>query len=135
MTIDVTEGWLDFVGELLDAKVRFLVVGAHALAVQGLPRPARFLDVWIEADAANGDRVWAALAAFGAPLTTLGIAHDDLKRPETVVQLGVPPNRIDLMTSMSGVSDFAKAWDAREERKLGDRVVPFLGREALMANM
>ena len=130
----MTDDWFDLLAALLDARARFLVVGAHALAVHGVPRGTQDLDVWVDPDPANVERIWRALAEFGAPLASLGVTRDDLRRVDTVVQLGLPPNRIDLLTSISGIPDFATAWAARVEHELRGRRVPFLGREALIRN-
>jgi len=109
----VTDDWIEFLFALLDADARFLVVGAHALAVHGVPRGTQDLDVWIDPVSSNAERVWGALVAFGAPLEALGVTLEDLQRPSTVVQLGVPPNRIDVLTSISGVPAFEAAWGDR----------------------
>jgi hypothetical protein len=130
----VTDDWFDLLAELLDAGARFLVVGAHAMAVHGIPRGTQALDVWIESTQENAERVWRALAAFGAPPDALGLSRDDLQRADSVIQLGLPPNRIDLLTSISGVPDFAAAWRDRSEHDVRGRRIPFLGREALVRN-
>ena len=126
--------WSDVLTEFLSAGVRFMVVGAHALAVHGVPRATQDLDVWIEATPENAAKVWTALASFGAPLEELGITTDDFRRPDTVVQVGLSPHRIDVLTGISGVPDFQEAWEDRVERDLAGRPVPFLGRAALLAN-
>jgi hypothetical protein len=130
----VSDDWSDALGALADAGARFLVVGAHAMAVHGVPRGTQDLDVWIDASPANAERVWRGLAAFGAPLEELGIGRDDFSRRGTVIQLGLPPNRIDLLTSISGVPDFETAWAERVEHAFGGRRVPFIGRGALVRN-
>jgi hypothetical protein len=130
----VTDDWYDFLVALLDAGARFLVVGAHALAVHGVARATQDLDVWIDLSAGNADRVWNALQRFGAPADALGITREDLTNPGMVIQFGVPPNRIDLMTAISGVSQFDVAWKTRVEREVRGRTVPFLGRELFVAN-
>lgn len=130
----MNDDWHDLLAALLDAGARFLVVGAHAMAVHGVPRGTQDLDVWIATDAANVERVWRALASFGAPLESLAVTPDDLRRPDAVVQLGLPPNRIDLLTSISGIPDFASAWSARVEHDVRGLRVPFLGRDALIRN-
>ena len=130
----MTEDWTDVLVSLLDAGARFLVVGAHALAVQGIPRATQDLDVWVEPTPENADRVWQALIRFGAPLAELQVDQADLLRPETVIQIGLPPNRIDLLTGITGVSHFGVAWDARAESQIAGRTIPFLGRETLVAN-
>lgn len=91
-------------------EVRFLVVGAYALAVLGRPRATGDLDVWIGATRANARRAFAALGEFGAPLHALRV--DDLATPGVVFQIGVPPLRIDVLTAIDGV-EFAKAWRRR----------------------
>jgi hypothetical protein len=130
----VTEDWADVLVALVEAGARFLVVGAHALAVQGVPRATQDLDVWVEPTPENADRVWDALIRFGAPLEDLQLDRDDFIRQETVVQIGLPPNRIDLLTGITGVSDFEIAWDARTESEVAGHTIPFLGRETLIAN-
>lgn len=129
----MNEDWLDVLAALLRDRVRFLVVGAHAMAVHGVPRGTQDLDIWIDATGDNPGRTWRALASFGAPLESLGISVSDFSRPGTVVQLGLPPNRIDLLTSLGGLESFAKAWDARVEQPIHGRVVPILGRADLIA--
>ena len=123
----------DLLVALSDSGVRVLVVGAHALAAHGVPRMTGDLDVWVDATTDNASRVWQALAGFGAPLESLDIHESDFTRPDRVVQIGLPPYRLDLMTSISGV-DFEDAWDGRVEGVLFDVPVSFLGREALIRN-
>ena len=89
----MTEDWLDVLTALIAAEARFLVVGAHALAVHGVPRATQDLDLWIEPTEENAARVWSALVRFGARLEELGITGEDLERPDMVIQLGLPPNR------------------------------------------
>ena len=116
---------------LCEAGAEFLVVGAHAVAVHGRPRATGDLDVWIRPTGDNAQRVWSALSSFGAPLDQITL--DDLTRPDLVFQIGRPPRRIDLLTSITGV-EWSAAWEGREEVDLGDRRVPVLGRQALIAN-
>jgi hypothetical protein len=130
----VTDDWLDLLVALLETQTRFLVVGAHAMAVHGVPRGTQDLDVWIEPTPANAARTWQALAQFGAPLTSLGITPADFDHPGPIVQLGLPPNRIDVLTAISGVSDFAAAWAGRQVVEVQGRFVPFLGRAELVVN-
>jgi hypothetical protein len=127
------EDFRDLLIELVKAKARFLIVGAHALGVHGVPRATVDLDIWIDASQQNAKRVWAALAAFGAPLDTLQIQQTDLTQPDVVAQFGLPPYRIDIMTGVSGIS-FEEAWPDRVEDLFEDVRVPFLGREALIRN-
>lgn len=103
------------------------------MAVHGVPRATGDLDIWVRPEPENAARVWRALDDFGAPLEALGIEEDDLARPDQVVQIGLPPRRIDLLTSISGV-EFDEAWAARIERPVDGRTVPFLSRDLLIAN-
>jgi hypothetical protein len=129
----VNEDFLDLLRLLLDAGARFLVVGAHAMAVHGVPRATGDLDIWVDPDPANADRAWRALLGFGAPVREMGIVREDLETPGVVVQIGQPPRRIDLLTGVSGLS-FAEAWPNRVEHATGGLVVPFLGRADLLRN-
>jgi hypothetical protein len=129
----VNEDFRDLLGALLAAEARFLVVGAHAMAVHGVPRATGDLDVWIAPEAPNAGRVWSALLRFGAPVAAMGVARDDLTRPDHVVQIGLPPRRIDILTSISGVG-FEEAWNGRTTHDIGGMHVPFLGRAELIRN-
>lgn len=123
----------DLLAALTETGVRFLVVGAHALAAHGVPRVTGDLDLWIEPTEDNASRVWVALAHFGAPLESLGIEQADFVCPDQVIQLGLPPYRIDLMTAISGIA-FGDAWEGRLAGTLFDVPVMFLGREAFIRN-
>ena len=113
------------------AGAEFLVVGAHALAAHGVPRATGDLDLWVRASAENAERVWEALEQFGAPLHDLTI--EDLARPDVVFQIGVVPQRIDLLTSITGVT-FDDAWANRVHVEIGELEVPVLGRSELVRN-
>jgi len=130
----VNDDWFDLLQALVDARARFLVVGAHAMAVHGVPRGTQDLDVWIDPSPENAKRVWEALLVFGAPAATLGVSQHDFTQRGVVVQIGLPPNRIDVLTAISGVPDFAAAWQERSEHAVRDLPVPFLGRLALVTN-
>jgi hypothetical protein len=129
----VNEDFQDMVAALLASGARFLVVGAHALAVHGVPRATGDLDVWILPDAINAERVWAALGRFGAPMDTLGAGPRDLARPGLVLQIGLPPRRIDILTELTGV-DFESAWRSRVLHRVGELEIPFLDRDTLIRN-
>lgn len=125
--------FIDFLAALLAADVRFLVVGAHALAVHGVPRATGDIDIWIERSPDNAARVWQALEEFGAPSVALGVKSEDLEAPDMVIQIGVPPRRIDLLTGVSGL-EFNEAWEGRIVHRVDQLDVPFLGRDALIRN-
>jgi hypothetical protein len=115
----------------VDHEVRFLVVGAYALAIHGHPRATGDLDLWIEPSAENAPRAYAALAAFGAPLHEL--TREDLATPSTVFQIGLPPLRIDVLTRLTGL-DFGPAFGRRIEADFEGVRVPVLGREDFLTN-
>ena len=124
----------DFVAllrELSAAEARFMVVGGYAVSFHSRPRATGDLDVWVEPTAANAARVFRALRAFGAPLQDL--IEADLTQPDVVYQIGVPPRRIDLLTSLTGLS-FGEAWADRTPGLLGGLEVPFIGRTSLIRN-
>jgi hypothetical protein len=118
-------------GELSTAEARFMVVGGYAVSFHSRPRATGALDLWVEPTAANAARVFRALRTFGAPLQELTQA--DLTQPDVVYQIGVPPRRIDLLTSLTGLS-FDEAWADRTSGLLGGLEVPFIGRKSLIRN-
>lgn len=123
----------DVLTQLNAAGARFLVVGAHALAAHGVPRVTGDLDLWIEPTPANARQVWLALVEFGAPFEALGIREHDFETPDRVIQLGLPPYRIDVLTGISAVR-FEDAWVDRMPGTLFEVPVCFLGRDAFVKN-
>ena len=113
------------------ADVRFLIVGAYALALHGRPRATGDLGLWVEATPENAARIMRALAVFGAPVSD--ISADDFARLGVVYQIGVPPGRIDILTELTGLS-FADAWPDRVRRPSGDVEVDFIGRASFLVN-
>jgi hypothetical protein len=129
----MNEDYRDVLAALTAGRARFLVVGAHALAVHGYPRATVDIDIWVDPSPDNASRVWNALAAFGAPLKTLGISAEDLAQPDIVAQFGLPPNRIDVLTGVSGLT-FEEAWTTRVEEVVEGVLVPVLGLKELVRN-
>jgi len=113
------------------SDARFLIVGAYAVSFHSQPRATGDLDVWVDPSPENAHRVFQSLAKFGAPMQNLN--EGDLRRPGTIFQIGVPPRRIDLITSISGV-EFSEAWPKRVRGRFGDAECHFIGREALIRN-
>lgn len=127
----MNQDFLDLLRAFCAHEVRFLVVGAYALGVHGRPRATGDLDVWVDATPENGARVIRALAAFGAPLDAVEAA--DFSRPGIVFQMGLPPVRIDVLTTVTGVS-FAEAWPGRVRADFGGVEVDVIGRDAFIRN-
>lgn len=123
----------DMLRALVESGAQFLVVGAHALALHGVPRSTGDLDVLVRPTPENAQCVMDALEIFGAPLQAHGVMQADFEAPGNVYQVGLPPRRIDLMTSLSGV-EFEEAWNSRVEIEIDDNQIPFLGLEALRQN-
>ncbi len=123
--------FVDLLRAFVAADVRFLVVGAYALALHGRPRATGDLDIWVDATPNNARRIMRALREFGAPLED--IAEADFASPGVTYQLGVAPGRIDLLTELTGLT-FAEAWPGRLRRPFGDIDVDFIGREAFIQN-
>lgn len=130
----MNDDWRDLLTALETAGARYLIVGAHALALHGVPRGTQDLDIWIEPAAANAERAWRALADFGAPLESLGLSVEDLQRPGIVIQLGLPPHRVDLLTGITGAASFDDAWSDRVTHELEGVRAAFISRRVLIAN-
>lgn len=113
--------------------VEYLVVGGHAVNVHGVPRLTKDLDVLIRSSMLNSERVFRALTNFGAPLQ--GFAPSDFfGHPDDILQIGVEPNRVDVLQSIPGV-DFEDAWNGRVVLEVEDGIhVPFLSLDHLLAN-
>ena len=121
----------EFVECLNSNGVEYLIVGALAVSWHGYPRYSADIDFFISASEENAARLLLAIQQFG--FGSLGLTVEDFTAPARVIQLGHEPNRIDLMTSISGVS-FDDAWQTRVPGELDGILVPFIGRDALLRN-
>lgn len=130
---ELPDDFRDLLVALADAEARFLLVGGYAVAFHGHARATKDLDVLCDPGPQNARRVMRALAAFGAPLNVLGIDRADLEQPGTIVQIGVPPLRIDLLTTADGI-EFEDAWNSRASLEIDGRVVGVIGRAELLRN-
>jgi hypothetical protein len=120
----------DLLSALNDEKAEYLLVGAHAVIFYTEPRYTKDMDIFVNATKENASRVYRALGSFGAPLETLD--ESDLQDLKTVFQIGIEPNRIDIIASISGV-DFETAWKNRVSSTYGDVPVNIIGKEDLIA--
>lgn len=121
----------EFIALLNSTGVEYLLVGGHAVAFHGYPRFTGDIDFFVATTPTNADRLERVLGAFG--FGGVGIRRDDFLEPGVVIQLGRPPNRIDLLTSIDGV-DFAVAWPNRIMADLDGLAVPIIGRADLIRN-
>jgi Nucleotidyl transferase of unknown function (DUF2204) len=127
----VNEDYRDMLSALKDAGVEYLVVGAYALAAYGNPRATGDIDFWVRPTEENAKRVWEALTNFRAPRNAVSVS--DFAVSDTVFQIGLPPRRIDLITSISGV-EFDEAWAERVGAELAGYEVFVLSHRHLVHN-
>jgi hypothetical protein len=129
--MELSRDFSEFIGFFVARDVRFLIVGGYALAAHGHPRYTKDLDVWVRVDPENGERILLALDDFG--FGDLGLVLADFLDPDMDVQLGREPQRIDLLTFISGV-EFDAAWDNHVDLEIGGLTVPVIGRTDLRTN-
>jgi hypothetical protein len=121
----------DILSALTDAKADYLLVGAYALAYHGIPRATGDIDLWIRPSPENADRVLNALRRFGAPMEQF--TREELGREDWVFQIGVVPRRIDLLTSLSGLT-FAESWSKRKQITLDGVETQVIDKASLIRN-
>ncbi len=131
--IELPEDFRDLLLALADAGAEFVVVGGHAVAYHGHPRATRDMDVLVRPSPANAALVYRALAAFGAPLDAFEVKEADFAAYAGVLQIGLPPRRIDILTRADGIS-FDDAVQAGDAFELEGRRIPVIGLEALLRN-
>lgn len=130
---DLNEDFIDVLAAFAEHGVELVVVGAHALAAHGIVRATGDIGLFVRSSPENARRVFSALVAFGAPLAAHGVSVGDFELPDSVYQIGLPPRRIDVLTSISGVS-FDEAWGSRVPVQMGGVDVHVLGRKAMIRN-
>lgn len=117
---------------LFNAKqVKYLIVGGYALAFHGAPRTTGDIDLFVKANRDNAKKIFEALKEFG--FGNVGLSEEDFSLPDKIVQLGQPPVRIDIMTSLSGVS-WKEACQTKEKGQYGDVPVFYLSRASFLSN-
>ena len=131
--IELPDDFRDLLVELLDAGVEFVVLGGHAVAYHGHPRATKDLDILVRASAANAARVYRALASFGAPLDLFDVKEADFAAYDGVLQIGLPPRRIDILNRADGIT-FDEAIAGARSFEVAGRDVPVIGLDALLKN-
>lgn len=118
--------------ELFNAHdVQYLIVGGYALAYFGAPRYTGDIDIFVKSDSKNASLILKALSNFG--FGSAGLKLEDFTNTDNIIQLGYPPVRVDIMTSISGVS-WEDAYNSREKGKCGDVTVYFIGLDQYIQN-
>jgi predicted nucleotidyltransferase len=127
----LNQDFKEFIQSLNDNGVRYLVIGGYAVAFHGHPRYTKDIDIWIEMGAANAANIVEALEQFG--FASLGLQASDFLMPDQIIQLGYPPNRIDIFTTIAGV-DFETCYAARVQAEIDGTQVNFIDLENLKRN-
>lgn len=131
--IELPDDFRDLLIEFAEAKVEFVVLGGHAVAYHGHPRATKDMDVLVRAEPTNAERVYRALAAFGAPLSAFEVQAADFATYDGVLQIGLPPRRIDILNRADGIT-FDEALAGGEAFELSGKRIPVIGLEALLKN-
>ena len=112
-------------------NVEYMIVGGYALAFHGVPRYTGDLDIFVRPDSLNARHIITALEDFG--FKSVGLTSADFEKPDNVIQLGVPPVRVDIVTSLTGIS-WKSAFENRIRGRYGDVQVQYIGREQFIRN-
>ena len=129
--VKLNQDFKEFLKSLNDHEVRYLLVGGYAVGFHGYPRYTRDLDFWVEAEALNAERLIEALNDFG--FSKVGLTAHDFIQANNVIQLGYPPNRIDLITSLTGLV-FSECYSKRAVAVLDGVKTTILDLESLKLN-
>jgi hypothetical protein len=127
----LSQDFKEFIASLNANKVRYLVVGGYAVAFHGHPRYTKDLDVWIDRTPQNAARMLKALEQFG--FGSLGLTKEDFLAPDRIIQMGLPPNRIDVLTDLEGVA-FKHCYPRRVQVKIDKVRVNFIDLTNLKKN-
>ena len=127
----LNQDFKEFIKLLNDHDVSYLVVGGYAVAFHGYPRYTKDIDLWIQAKKQNIEKLLNALKKFG--FESLDLKLEDFLEADNVIQLGYPPNRIDLLTNLAGL-DFEDCYPSKVEVVIEDVKVNFIDLENLKIN-
>ena len=127
----LNQDFKEFIQLLNKNKVKYLVIGGHAVAIHGHPRYTKDIDIWLEMSEENSQKLIKALTEFG--FGSLGLTPEDFQTPDQIVQLGYPTSRIDLITTPDGI-DFQTCYNSKIEIKLNEIPVNFIDLDNLKKN-
>lgn len=126
-----SQDYEEFIAALNARGVRYLVIGAHALALHARPRATKDLDILLDSTPENAQKTLAALHDFFGGVD-VGYTVEDLTEPQWVIQIGIAPVRIDLLSAISGLSEFEAAWKNRVDARFGSVEAHYIGLEDLI---
>jgi hypothetical protein len=129
--VELEPDFSEFCSLLNAHRVEFVIVGAYALAFHGAPRYTGDIDFLVRPTEESGERLLAAIAAFGFP--TIPVTPQDIVIGRKVIQMGVPPVQIHVMSAIDGVT-WDEVWQGREHGQLGDHPVAFIGQAEFLKN-
>ncbi|MGF1604607.1 MAG: hypothetical protein ACFCU8_21885 [Thermosynechococcaceae cyanobacterium] len=127
----LNQDFKEFIKLLNEHRVKYLVIGGYAVAIHGHPRYTKDIDVWVQMTPENAESLMTALHQFG--FGNLGLTSQDFQSPDQVIQLGYPPNRIDIITTPDGV-DFETCFRSKFEIIVNEIPVQFIDLENLKKN-
>ena len=127
----INKDFREFIELLNSNNVKYLVVGGYAVAFHGYPRYTKDMDIWIWINENNAKQLIKTLEEFG--FSSLGLKKEDFLKPEYVIQLGYPPNRIDILTKISGL-EFEKCYKSRIKTNMDGITIDFINLENLKKN-
>jgi predicted nucleotidyltransferase len=129
--LTLNQDFKEFIQSLNDNGVRYLIVGGYAVALHGHPRYTKDIDVWLWLNEQNAAQMMKALEQFG--FGSIGLKAEDFIEPDQIIQLGYPPARIDMLTTLPGV-DFEECYPSRVEVEIEGLKMNFIDLESLKKN-
>ncbi len=127
----LNQDYKEMLSLLLDNKVEFLLIGAYALAIHGFPRATADIDIFVKPSSENASLIFKTLEEFGAPTDNISVR--DFVQPGTILQIGVAPRRIDIITKIDGLT-FDKAADGKDIIELEGLLIPVISKQNLIIN-
>jgi len=127
----LNQDYKEMLSLLLDNKVEFLLVGAYALAAHGFPRATADIDIFVKPNSENASALYKTLEKFGAPLEN--ISRDDFAHPGIILQIGVAPRRIDIITKIDGLT-YDEASKGKEIIEIESLLIPVISKQNLIIN-
>ena len=129
--LELNPDYFDMLSAFGAEDVKYLLVGAYALAAHGKARATGYIDLWVENSRTSAERIMKALSVFGAPLQN--VEARDFESDDTVFQIGVESRRIDILTAIDAV-DFEVAWAERQKIQVAGLMIPVISRRLLLQN-